>query len=205
MKLSIYLLVIGLVVLFSNPLPSQAQAYCALRDPNRIIQGLFPEASGYRSFIRRVTRTAAAEISENSAVEFDVREFGKHTLYAVMEQDQLMGFVQSRTEVAKYGLAEIVWALDPELRLSRFQFQRCRSRWKNRVESDKIQSILEGLSEAELLKVLKEKGAKGLVVEAGLPASSEQLMELVMLSAIKTLGLSRVVWGWDIERFKKTK
>ena len=65
--------------------------------------------------------------------------------------------------------------------------------------------MLEGLSEAELLKVLEEKGAKGLVAEAGLPASSEQLMELVILSAVKTLGLSRVVWGADIDRFKKAK
>lgn len=42
---------------------------------------------------------------------------------------------------------------------------------------------------------MKDSLLRFLVVEAGLPASSEQLMELVMLSAIKTLGLSRVVWG----------
>ncbi len=188
---------------------AHGQAYCSLRDPNRIIQEIFPSATGFRSHLRKVTPEHARTLKLELPIEFDSREFTTHTMYAVHQKDTLLGYVQSRTEESDWGLAEIIWILDADLKLATFRFQRCRSRWKSEIETGALQQALKGLSEDDLLELWESKGAKGLIQELSLPSKSEKLVGAVMRSGFKALGLARVVWGQDIasiqESFKQRR
>ena len=184
------------------PATAQGQAYCSLRDPNRIIQEIFPEATGFRSHLRKVTPEHARTLKLELPIEFDSREFTTHTLYAVHQNNKVLGYVQSRTEEAVWGLAEIIWILDADQKLSTFRFQRCRSRWKSQIEDGALQNALKGLSEDDLLDLWESQGAAVLIEKLDLPPKSEKLVEAVIKSAFKALGLARVVWGEDIEEIR---
>jgi hypothetical protein len=191
-----------MIALVVAPTIAEGQAYCSLRDPNRIVQELFPEATGFRSFLRKVTRADARTLKEDLALDFDSREFTTHTLDAVLQDDKILGYVQSRTEAVEWGLAEIIWVLDADLNLAAFRFQRCRSRWKANVEDESLQAQLKGLSESELLEVWKSKGSEGFRREANLPDSADKLVQAVVISGLKATGLARIVWGEDIENIR---
>ena len=184
------------------PVLAEGQAYCSLRDPNRIIQEIYPDATGFRSFLRKVTRANTEALKEELALEFDPREFTTHTLYAVHQDRKILGYVQSRTEAVEWGLAEIIWVLDADLKLASFRFQRCRSRWKDDVENEPLQALLKGLSGEELLELWREQGLERLRTQAKLPTSSSKLIEAVVKSGLKATGLARVVWGNDIENIR---
>ncbi len=181
------------------PTSVEGQAYCSLRDPNRIIQEIFPEATGFRSHLRKVTPEHARTLKLELPIDFDSREFTTHTMYAVHQNRNILGYVQSRTEEADWGLAEIIWILDPDLKLSTFRFQRCRSRWKSQIEGGPLQQALKGLSEEDLLKLWESQGSTILIKKLDLPPKSAKLVEAVIKSGFKALGLARVVWGNDIE------
>ncbi|MDA7657267.1 hypothetical protein N8737_01060 [Verrucomicrobia bacterium] len=191
-----------MTVLVAAPTVAEGQAYCSLRDPNRIVQELFPEATGFRSFLRKVTRADARTLKADLALDFDPREFTTHTLYAVLQDNKILGYVQSRTEPVEWGLAEIIWVLDSDLNLAAFRFQRCRSRWKEEVEEDSLQTQLKGLSEIELLELWKTKGSKWFRREANLPDSADKLIDAVIKSGLKATGLARIVWGDDITNIR---
>lgn len=186
------------------PQIADGQAYCSLRDPNRIIQEIFPDATGFRSFLRKVTPKHAETLKSELPIDFDSREFTTHTLYAVHKNGRILGYVQSRTEEAEWGLAEIIWVLDAELKLSTFRFQRCRSRWKTKVEGDSLQTALRGRSAVELQQIRSSQGTADLIKETGLPVQSEKLVGAVIESGLKAVGLARVVWGEDIEGIQKS-
>ena len=193
-----------MTVLIFAPTIAEGQAYCSLRDPNRIVQEIFPEATGFRSFLRKVTRADARTLKTELALDFDSREFTTHTLYAVLQDDKILGYVQSRTEAVEWGLAEIIWILDADLKLAAFRFQRCRSRWKTNVEDNSLQTQLKGLSETELLELWKANGAEGFRKEANLPDSANKLVEAVIISGLKATGLAHIVWGDDIMNIRNS-
>jgi hypothetical protein len=83
-----------MTALFAAPTSAEGQAYCSLRDPNRIVQEIFPEATGFRSFLRKVTRANAKTLKADLALDFDPREFTTHTLYAVLQDGKILGYVQ---------------------------------------------------------------------------------------------------------------
>ena len=200
-KLSLAIILLTFAVVLT-PSRAQGQAYCSLRDPNRIVQELFPDATGFRSYLRKVTRSNTAILKSELPIEFDAREFTTHTLYAVHKKGEILGYVQSRTEEVEWGLAEIIWILDPELHLKTFRFQRCRSKWKARVESDALQIHLQGLSEADLLKLWNDKGTEWLLNRAKLPKAATKIVDAVVMSGLKATGLARVVWGDDIRAIR---
>lgn len=181
---------------------AEGQAYCSLRDPNHIVQEIFPTATGFRSYLRKITPEDTQTLREELAVEFDAREFTTHTLYAVHQNEKILGYIQSRTEEVEWGLAEIVWVLDPALRLNTFRFQRCRSRWKKTVESESLQRHLRGLSENELAEKVGFDGVKWLSDLAGTQPEATKLIEAVVNSGLKAAGLARIVWGEDIQKLR---
>ena len=192
------------VILGLTPQLAKGQAYCSLRDPNRIIQEIFPEATGFRSFLRKVTPKHTEILKSELPIDFDSREFTTHTLYAVHQSGRILGYVQSRTEEADWGLAEIIWVLDADLKLSTFRFQRCRSRWQSQVEGESLQAALRGRSELNLQQIRATQGTSALVKELGLPSQSEKLVGAVIESGLKALGLARVVWGEDIKSIRES-
>ena len=55
-------------------------------------------------------------------------ELGQHTLYVPVEDGSPLGYIQIRSELTEWGLAEIVWALNIRREVVDFRFQRCRGR-----------------------------------------------------------------------------
>lgn len=199
--------ILSLLILLLLPLAipnAEGQAYCSLRDPNHIVQEIFPAATGFRSYLRKITPKDTQTLREELAVEFDAREFTTHTLYAVHQNEQILGYIQSRTEEVEWGLAEIIWVLTPDLRLKTFRFQRCRSRWKKTVESESLQQHLRGLSESVLAEKVRYDGVKWLSTLAGTRPEATKLVEAVVNSGLKAVGLARIVWGEDIRKLRET-
>ena len=65
-----------------------AQAFCALRDPNRQIYRLFPKATSYRSIVRTVGKDARREVGARLPFNLHFNELGRHTLYVPMRGDE---------------------------------------------------------------------------------------------------------------------
>jgi hypothetical protein len=177
---------------------ASAQAFCAIRNPNRIIQEFFDSGSVYRSYQRTISRDIAARCSQQADVAFDPREFGKHTLYAVSEGQTLVGYVMARTEVADYGLAEIVWKLDPQLRIQGFAFQRCRSPHLKALLESGLDQKLAGSTLEELIAMRQEARFENLMRSLSLKPEGEVLLRAVLNSAIKTILLTQVAFAEDV-------
>jgi hypothetical protein len=182
----------------AGTLDASAQAFCAIRNPNRIIQEFFDSGSVFRSYQRTISRDIAARCSQQVDVAFDPREFGKHTLYAVSEGETLVGYVMARTEVADYGLAEIAWKLDPQLRIQGFAFQRCRSPHRKALLESGLDQKLAGSTLEELIAMRQEARFENLMRSLSLKPEGEVLLRAVLNSAIKTILLTKVAFADDV-------
>ena len=111
------------------------QAYCKLRDPVNSIKKLYPMATTYRSIVRTVDSSARDAVASAIPFKLHFNELGRHTLYVAMNKKKPVGLVHARSEKGRWGLVEIAWALDFDLRVRSFTFQRCRSPHRAEVES----------------------------------------------------------------------
>lgn len=171
-----------------------AQAFCALRDPVSSIQQFEPGSTGHRSITEMVRGSARKEIGKALPFSLHLNELGKHTLYVVMKDDVATGLVHARSEKGKWGLAEIVWYLDPDLRVKSFQFQRCRDRSRKRIESEAFLRQIRGKSFSELRAMLDESGTKMARDGIHVSAKEQPLAVTTLRSALKTIMVTKIVW-----------
>ena len=68
--------------------------------------------------------------------------------------------MHSRSESGKWGLNEIVWALDLNLDIVDFHFQRCRGKGCGAVESEPFKEQLLGKGYDDLITMVSDDGAK---------------------------------------------
>lgn len=200
MRCSLSILLLLTVVLLAPP-KSFGQAFCSLRDPNAFVKDFFPESTSHRSFVRNISPEIARRIQERSGVPFDPREFGNHTLYAAFRGDQLIGLLQAHSEVVDWGVAEVVWATDAELKLAGFGFQRCRSPQRKKVLDAKVQEVFKGWSEADLRK--RSADVDAILREAKLAPGSRKLVEGVVKGAMKMLAMVNTVWPEELAALRK--
>ena len=137
---------------------SHAIAFCALRDPTHQIYDLYPQATGYRSLVGRVEREVRDDIGSNLPFTLHNRELGQHTLYVALAHEQPLGLVHVRSESSKWGLIEIVWSLDLNLRIRDFRFQRCRDAACAALVEEPFKSVLLGKTLDELRQLIGEDG-----------------------------------------------
>ena len=64
-------------------------ANCALRNPDRQIYEMFPEATNYRSLVGRVDLSLKGAIEGKAGASLSLNDLGKHTLYVVMKRSTL--------------------------------------------------------------------------------------------------------------------
>lgn len=193
------------VIAVAAPFAASGQAFCSLRDPNSYVKEFFPDSTSYKSIVREVSRDLAKKISNEKGVEFDPREFGNHTLYVVYREAAAIGFLQAHSEVVDWGIAEVVWSLDRDGKLQKFGFQRCRSPQRKRVEDEKVQGLLRGLSEPQLRTKLKAEGVAGIIKTAGLNARSKKLVEGVVNGGLKMQVLLEYVWPDEMKKVSSGK
>ena len=76
-----------------------AQANCALRNPDRQIYKIFPDASSYRTIVARVDDEKKDAIEATVGSPLARTDLGKHTIYVVLRDSVPIGFVHARMEI----------------------------------------------------------------------------------------------------------
>lgn len=183
--------------------PSVDAAYCSLRDPVNAIRTLYPEADKNRSIVRTIGRDTRKRIRERLPFTLHFNELGRHTLYVAQRQDLPLGFVHARSELSEWGLVEIAWAINANLEIAGFYFQRCRSADCNEALREKLSLDLLGKSTREILMMLTPNG------EALVPAMVAQypknngLVLSIIRSALKTIVATEYGWADDITELRR--
>ena len=174
-----------------------AQAYCALRDPVRQVYEMYPGANSYRSIVRTVGEQHRSIIAERLPFTMHFTELGRHTLYAALKDNRPIGLVHVRSERGQWGLVEIAWATDLDMRIVDFRFQRCRERAKNLLDTDEFRAQLIGKGADDLVAMLSSD-YRGVNTSLRVPAGAEKLAAVVVRCGAKTLAANDVVWGEDL-------
>jgi len=178
---------------------AQAEAFCALRDPVRQIYSLYPGATTHRSIVRTVGPDARRIVASRLPFGLHFNELGQHTLYVAARGNWPIGMIHVRSETGRWGLIEIAWSLDLDLRVTDFRFQRCRDRSRRKLEGDAFRKQIQGKSMAELKALLDEKGT-GLRRNAlRVPKGAEKLATALVRSGLKTIVVTETVWKADLQ------
>ena len=179
-----------------------SQAYCALRDPQTEIRSLYPDASSHLSLIRTVDSGARQRIRESVGLELHFNELGRHTLYAVHDGLRPVGLVHARSEQGRWGLLEIVWSLDLDLRVRDFRFQRCRDASRKALEEDLFREQLRGMRLDEMRELLVAGGSRLDPGGIDVPEGAEELAAVLVRCGLKTLAVTQFVWAEDLARLR---
>ncbi len=174
------------------------QGHCALREPQKTVFEGFPEANGYRAVIRDVDRNERSLIDANVPFQVHYNEIGKHTLYVALHGKRPIGIVHVRSEESRWGLVEIVWYLDLDLKVRRFRFQRVRSRRGPILEQSAFAKKLAN-RDLEALRSLLTKEGELADTARPVPKGAESLALTVTRSSLKTIIVTRAVWKEQLE------
>ncbi|SFG84590.1 hypothetical protein [Neptunomonas qingdaonensis] len=184
-----------IVFLFMSIADPVSAAFCSLRDPVLAIQRLYPGVTRHRSIVRPIDQEIRNQVAARLPFTLHHNEIGKHTLYQVMDDDHLIGFVQARSELSDWGMVEIAWAISPDMRIVGLIFQRCRSSDCNETLKNKVLVAFRGRSFTRLLGLMSADG-ESLSEEGKAFFSPDSAMPLLMLSsALKTLAVTELAWG----------
>lgn len=198
---SCFLITLGLMTIAAAIAPNaHSQAYCALRDPVTQIYKICPKATAYRSIVRTVDETARDAIVNRVPYPMHFTELGRHTLYVGLNEQRPIRLVQSRSERSRYGLVEVVWSFDLNLRVTRFMLQRCRAPEtdKQTIRNKAFKQLVAGRSGDELIALLSEDG-KSLTPEArAVITGNPDLAVVILRCGIKTLAAAEAVWSSDV-------
>ncbi len=193
--------ILFLVVVIGTQLLVQdayARAFCALRDPVKTIRVLFPESDQHRSIVRAVNSDVRDKISNSLPFTLHFNELGKHTLYIAENNQQPVGFVHVRSELTKWGLIEIAWALNPDLSIRNVYFQRCRIPNCNSKYLTDVLKITIGKSFSQLNNLISVDG-KALNIQLGnKEIDSSTFILAAIKSALKTIIVTSVAWQKEV-------
>lgn len=177
---------------------AHAQAFCALRQPHRAQQKLFPDSDSLETYTDEVTQTHRTQVKQELSFTIHAAELGLHTLYAVFKgegtEKKHIGYIHVRSEEGEWGLIEITWALSPDLEIRDFIFQRCRDVGRDEVQQETFKSLLKDKSADKLRPLLTQAGNALKTPVKGLSSDAQGLAYRLVRSALKTIAVTRAVW-----------
>ena len=185
--------------------PTYADApYCSLRDPGHQIYEMYPKATGYRSVVRDIN--TATQVAVDKKIPFPLMqgELGQHTLYVPVNKDDPLGYIQIRSELTEWGLAEIVWALNLQREVVDFRFQRCRGRACKSVLKQGLGELLEGLDQAALMALLDDQGQLQPQMAGAMNQDERLLASVVTRSAIKVIAVIESGWSSTVNELAQS-
>ena len=182
------------------PTRAEAQAFCALRDPHTAIGELFPEATTHRSMVRNLGSGEKVELLERFSTDLSSAEFGEHTVYAVFRDGEPLGVVHVRSEKGTWGLLEIAWALDLELRVRAFRLQRGYEPGATELLAGAFPGRIEGLGLAELSREKALGVDSQLLVD--LPGEQRSLGATLLQAAPRAIAATRVGWASELSELR---
>ncbi|WDE97369.1 hypothetical protein PQO03_05310 [Lentisphaera profundi] len=177
-----------------------SQGYCALRHPQSKINILYPECQNFETIISTIDDQTRLDVEQHLGFPLYFYEIGRHNLYAVKKETDLLGIVHARSEKSKWGLVEIIWSLDLNLNIDDFTFQRCRTSAKNRLLDDSFKKIIRGKNFTEIKAILKNLVNNELY--QNLNNDQKILTEILLKSAIKTIALTESSWADEIKKLR---
>lgn len=179
-------------------LPTQA-AFCSLRDPISAIQALYTQEFQFRTVVTDVTEADREQMKQQLPFTIHQSEVAKHTLYFLYKDQQAEGFLQARSEWAKWGLVEIAWAINLDRTLKGFYFQRCRSPQCNDTVARSISHVIQGKSFSQLKSLLSDDGETLSAYGKSVFLIAPELALLTLRSALKTLVITDISWRKDLQ------
>ena len=182
------------------PSNAGAQAFCALRDPHTAIGQLFPEATTHRSMVRRLGPGEQTELRRRFSEDLPNYEFGEHTVYAVFRDNEPLGVVHVRSEKGTWGLLEIAWALDLDLRLRAFRLQRGYEAGARDLLAGPFPDRVAGLG----LEQLSREKALGLnsTLLVDLPEEQKVFAATLLQAAPRAIAATRGGWQPDLAELR---
>jgi hypothetical protein len=187
--------VAAIVVLAGGTAPAYADApYCSLRDPGHQIYEMYPTATGYRSVVRDINNETQVAVDKQIPFQLLQGELGQHTLYVPVNGGDPLGYIQIRSELTEWGLAEIVWALNIQREVVDFRFQRCRGNACKSVLEKGLRELLQGLDQAALIALLDDQGQLQEPRTATMNEDERMLASVVTRSAIKVIAVIESGW-----------
>ncbi len=173
--------------------------YCSLRDPSHQIYDMYPAATGYRSVVRDINNDIQVAVDEKIPFPLLQGELGQHTLYVPVDSGDPLGYIQIRSELTEWGLAEIVWALNIQREVVDFRFQRCRGQACKSVVENGLHELLQGLDQAALMALLDDQGQLQEPLTASMSADERRLASVVTRSAIKVIAVIESGWSGTVQ------
>ena len=177
--------------------PVSGQAYCALRDPVRGVYHLYPEGDRYRTMTATVGPEHRVNLSQKLPFTIHFNEFGRHSLYQVFQSGRTAGIIHVRSERGRWGLVEICWALDLDMKVLGFQFQRCRDPQASKLMEGTFPQKLKGMGFEQLKQELSLVESGG-----GVPAAQQALATTILKSGLKTIALTEDVWRDELNKMR---
>ena len=161
-------------------------ANCALRNPDRQIYEMFPQATDYRSLVGKVDSSLKQTIEGKAGTPLTLNDLGKHTLYVVMKKATPIGLVHAHSEVGGRGSIELVWALDMNLNVKDFRVQRSRERNTGVIKAEGFREHLVGKDLRGLRAFLRD-GDTVNIEALGVPGEASSISHTAVLSGVKTV------------------
>jgi hypothetical protein len=192
-----------ILLLAFTSINSHSKAFCALRDPVAQIYQLYPQADSYRSIVRTIdenTRQKAMKLLPGQQLHID--ELGRHTLYVAMKKEQPIGIVHVRSEQSRWGLIEIAWALDLNLTVIDFDFQRSRALGQQIVKQQSFKQLLIGKNFAQLSEYIDQQGNLINPQFNFQAQKAPELAKVVLVNALKTLLVTQLAWSQELQQLK---
>ena len=172
-----------------------AQANCALRNPDRQIYKIFPDASSYRTIVARVDDEKKHAIEATVGSPLARTDLGKHTIYVVLRHSVPIGFVHARMEIGSRGSIELVWALDLDLSIKAFSVQVSRERNTKAIESDEFKKKLVGRNLKAIKALLSDGNHDVNLAALDLPSNAASIAHIVVLCALKTRVITEIAFA----------
>lgn len=172
-----------------------AQANCALRNPDRQIYKIFPDASSYRTIVARVDDKKKDAIEVIVGSPLARTDLGKHTIYVVLRGSVPIGFVHARMEIGTRGSIELVWALDLDLNIKAFSVQVSRERNTKAIQSDEFKKKLVGRNLTSIKSLLSDGNHDVNLAALDLPSNAASIAHIVVLCALKTRVITEIAFA----------
>ena len=108
-------------------------------------------------------------------------------------KEKNLGYIHVRFEPSKWGLVEIIWAIDENYKIKNFSFQRCRSSNKKFLDNQIFKNMFIGKNLVQLKTNLAKDGNTANQKLLSIVSQAPELTNVVLRCELKTLLLTELV------------
>lgn len=178
--------------------PTARGANCALRNPDRQIYEIFPDATSYRSMVANVDERLKPAIEAALGSEINFNDLAKHTIFIVLKNDVPIGFIHPRSEIGVHGTVELVWAMDLDLKIRDFRVQRCREKHAEVIAGESFRGALIGRDHRRMQEFLHDANKRVNTAKLPIASDAEPIVHAALLCGAKTLIITEVAFGEEL-------